>query len=114
MNVSAKLPQDDRYSDWYDRDRDGVDDGPSEHSQIDFILVSRRLWERVAYVTIDHGSPAAQVSDHWPVVLDLSLGSGMEGPLADAGLPFGLRRRPRSPRRDRGVPAVKIRHLASS
>ncbi len=76
VNVCERLPQDDRYSDWYDRDRDGVDDGPSEHSQIDFILVSRQLWERVTYVTIDHGAPAGRVSDHWPVVLDLSLVSG--------------------------------------
>jgi len=73
VNVCATLPQEDRYSDWYDRDGDGIDDGKLEHSQIDFILVSRRLSQRIAYVTIAHTTPAGAVSDHWPIVLDLSL-----------------------------------------
>ena len=75
VNVCATLPQDDRYTDWYDRDGDGIDDGTREHSQIDFILVSRGLAERIAYVTLAHSTPAGAVSDHWPVVLDLSLSS---------------------------------------
>ncbi len=73
VNVCATLPQEDRYTDWYDRDGDGIDDGAREHSQIDFILVSRGLAERVRYVAIAHTTPAGSVSDHWPVVLDLSL-----------------------------------------
>jgi len=28
--------------------------------------------ERIAYVTIAHPTPAGAVSDHWPIVLDLS------------------------------------------
>lgn len=72
-NVCATLPQEDRYSDWYDRDGDGIDDGTREHSQIDYILVSRGLVERVAYVTIAHTTPAGAVSDHWPVVMDLTI-----------------------------------------
>jgi predicted extracellular nuclease len=75
VNVCAALPQEERYSDWYDRDGDAIDDGKLEHSQIDFILVSRGLSERVAFVTIAHNTPAGDVSDHWPVVLDLSLPS---------------------------------------
>jgi endonuclease/exonuclease/phosphatase family metal-dependent hydrolase len=75
VNVCATLPQEDRYSDQYDRDGDGIDDGKLEHSQIDYILVSRGLAERVAYVTIAHTTPAGAVSDHWPVVLDLSIPS---------------------------------------
>ncbi len=73
VNVCAALPQEDRYTDWYDRDGDGVDDGAREHSQIDFVLVSRRLAERVSYVTIAHTTPAGEVSDHWPIVVDLTI-----------------------------------------
>jgi len=61
--------------DWYDRNGNGIDDGTREHSQIDFILVSRGLAEHIAYVTIAHTTPAGTVSDHWPIVLDLSLSS---------------------------------------
>jgi endonuclease/exonuclease/phosphatase family metal-dependent hydrolase len=75
VNVCAMLPQEERYSDWYDRDGDGVDDGKLEHSQIDFILVSRGLAERIAFVTIAHTTPAGAVSDHWPIVLDLLIPS---------------------------------------
>jgi hypothetical protein len=75
VNVCATLTQEDRYTDWYDRDKDGVDDGKSERSQIDFILVSRGLAEHIAYVTIAHTTPAGAVSDHWPIVLDLSIPS---------------------------------------
>jgi endonuclease/exonuclease/phosphatase family metal-dependent hydrolase len=73
VNVCATLPQEERYSDWYDRDGDGIDDGRLEHSQIDYILVSRGLAERVAYVAIAHTTPASAVSDHWPVVMDLTI-----------------------------------------
>jgi endonuclease/exonuclease/phosphatase family metal-dependent hydrolase len=75
VNVCATLPQEDRYTDWYDRDSDHIDDGTREHSQIDFILVSRGLAERIAFVTIAHTTPAGAVSDHWPIVLDLSIPS---------------------------------------
>ncbi len=73
VNVCATLPQEDRYTDWYDRDGDGVDDGAREHSQIDYILVSRALAERVTYVTIAHTTPAGEVSDHWPIVVDFAI-----------------------------------------
>jgi endonuclease/exonuclease/phosphatase family metal-dependent hydrolase len=67
VNVCARLPQSERYTYWYERD--------DEYSQIDFILVSRGLAEHIAYVTIAHTTPAGAVSDHWPIVLDLSLSS---------------------------------------
>ncbi|MCX6092105.1 MAG: endonuclease/exonuclease/phosphatase family protein [Candidatus Bipolaricaulota bacterium] len=73
VNVCAALPQEDRYTDWYDRNGNGIDDGAREHSQIDFILVSRGLADRVAYVTIAHTTAAGAVSDHWPIVMDLTI-----------------------------------------
>ncbi len=73
VNVCATLPQEDRYTDWYDRNGNGIDDGKLEHSQIDFILVSHGLAERIAYVTIAHATPAGAVSDHWPIVMDLTI-----------------------------------------
>jgi endonuclease/exonuclease/phosphatase family metal-dependent hydrolase len=75
VNVCARLPQSERYTNWYDRDDDGIDDGVREHSQIDFILVSRGLADRIHYVAIDHTAPAGEVSDHWPIVVDFALGT---------------------------------------
>ncbi len=73
VNVCAALPQEERYTDWYDRNGNGIDDGKIEHSQIDFILVSPALAERVSYVSIAHTTAAGEVSDHWPIVMDLAI-----------------------------------------
>lgn len=75
VNVCATLPQAERFTDWYDRDDDGLDDGAAEHSQIDYVLVSRGLADRVRYVAIAHTTPAGVVSDHWPIVVDFTLAS---------------------------------------
>jgi len=72
VNVCAQVPPAERYTHWYDRDRDGVDDGGRERSQIDFVLVSHTLADRVTYVAIDHTSPEGTASDHWPVVVDIA------------------------------------------
>ncbi len=72
-NVCARLPQRERYTHWYDRDGDGVDDGTRELSQIDYVLVSRGLAPLVQQVAIDRSYPPGAVSDHWPVVVDFAL-----------------------------------------
>lgn len=73
VNVCAGVPQSDRYTNWYDRDRDGIDDGTRERSQIDHVLVSRGLAARVSAVSIDHSAPSGSVSDHWPIVVDFAV-----------------------------------------
>ena len=68
INLAALIPAAERYTCWYDRDGDGVDDGGSEHSQLDTILISRGLLPYVDDVRIDHSYAAGSVSDHWPII----------------------------------------------
>ncbi len=72
-NVCARLPQRERYTHWYDRDGDGIDDGAREYSQIDYVLVSPGLAALVHQVAIDRSYAPGAVSDHWPVVVDFAL-----------------------------------------
>ncbi len=45
VNVAGSIPQSERYTYWYDENRNGIDDGPEEHSMIDHMYVSRGLAE---------------------------------------------------------------------
>jgi len=74
-NVANLVPQPERYSDWYDRDEDCKDRGGNEHSLIDHVLLSPRLFAR-ATARIDHSyeqTCACIYSDHWPVVVTMDL-----------------------------------------
>jgi len=68
VNVCDRLEQCERYTYWYDRNRNGIDDGDEEHSQIDHIYASRGLIPYLTDVRIDHSYAAGTVSDHWPVI----------------------------------------------
>ena len=87
----ATSVQDQRYTAWYDRDRDNTDDGTSggENSAIDHILVSEKLWGLVSEVDIIHEAPAGVqgevLSDHWPVIVTF----GAPGQVARAGSDAG-------------------------
>ena len=61
-----------RYSDWWDRDQDGLDSGVMEHSEIDHFLVTPGLRSHVQRVWIDHDYNPADVSDHWPLMAELA------------------------------------------
>lgn len=67
--------QDQRYTAWYDKNRDNRDDGTSggENSAIDHILVTQKLWDLVSVVDIIHEAPAGVagevLSDHWPLLV---------------------------------------------
>lgn len=74
FNVAESIPQAERYTYWYDENRNGIDDGPKEHSMIDHIYVTRGLADAILGVRIDHaGYEARTVSDHWPIIVDFSL-----------------------------------------
>ncbi|MFC2079664.1 endonuclease/exonuclease/phosphatase family protein [Candidatus Bipolaricaulota bacterium] len=74
INAAGSIPQADRYTYWYDENRNGVDDGPEEHSMIDHMYVSRDLAEHIVDVRIDHsGYEARTVSDHWPIIVTFGL-----------------------------------------
>ncbi len=68
VNVCDRLEQRERYTYWYDRNRNGIDDGDEEHSQIDHIYASHGLIPYLTDVRIDHSYEARTVSDHWPVI----------------------------------------------
>ena len=68
VNICDRLDPSDRYTYWYDRNHNGIDDGDTEHSQIDHIFVSQGLIPYLAEVRIDHSYEARTVSDHWPII----------------------------------------------
>jgi len=73
-NIAQFLPQDERYSYWYDINGNGVDDGAQEHSMIDHMYVTQSLAELLIDVRIDHeGYAARTVSDHWPVIASFAV-----------------------------------------
>lgn len=75
-NVASLMDAAERYSSWQDLAdanglRNGIDDGASEHSQMDHILMSPRLFAHVHSVYIDHSSDATMVAGHWPLMVEL-------------------------------------------
>jgi len=68
-SAATKVNQTSRYSDWYK-------DGETEYSEIDFILVSPKIYERITRVEFVHTYDKATdyyAPDHFPVVIDISL-----------------------------------------
>lgn len=75
FNVAALVPRHERYSAWWDRNGDCVDEGGKEHTLIDHVLVSAGLVHRIKAVRIVHGYAATcdvdrRVSDHWPILVE--------------------------------------------
>jgi len=72
LNAAQYIPQRDRYTAHWDKNKNGKVDGKKELSSIDHILISKKLSQRIkrAYIAQDHDP--AKVSDHFPVVVDLS------------------------------------------
>jgi endonuclease/exonuclease/phosphatase family metal-dependent hydrolase len=74
FNVATSIPQEERYTYWYDENRNGIDDGATEHSMIDHMFVTRGLADALVDVRIDHvGYEARTVSDHWPIIATFAL-----------------------------------------
>lgn len=71
VNVMADVPQEKRFTSFYDRNEDDVIDW-NEFSAIDHILLSPGLVKRVLEVTYVHSHDPRKVSDHFPVVVTLS------------------------------------------
>lgn len=62
QEVSQNLARSRRYTAVYNTD---------SLSQIDHILLSQGLWANVRNVEIHHGYAPFEVSDHWPVIVDI-------------------------------------------
>eukprot|EP01090_Pellita_catalonica_P006235 TRINITY_DN1643_c0_g1_i1.p1 TRINITY_DN1643_c0_g1~~TRINITY_DN1643_c0_g1_i1.p1 ORF type:complete len:427 (+),score=50.52 TRINITY_DN1643_c0_g1_i1:73-1281(+) len=76
-NVGVGYPFTDRYSAWYDINKNCIDDGGQEHTMIDHILLSPGLtMKKVEYAHVFEASCAAIKSDHWPIVVDIDTSAG--------------------------------------
>ncbi|WP_412062028.1 endonuclease/exonuclease/phosphatase family protein [Rubrivirga sp. IMCC45206] len=71
VTVLGDVPQAERYTALYDRNRNGTVD-PGELSAIDHILLSPALYRRVVDVRYVHSHDPRRVSDHFPVVVTLA------------------------------------------
>lgn len=71
FNLLEFSSQKNRFSAWYDRNKNCRDDGDQEHSLLDHILVTRDLYDSLESLEFHHeydASCASKVSDHWPVI----------------------------------------------
>jgi exonuclease III len=74
-NAASKMAQSERYSDWYDSDSNCATSSQKDYSMIDHVLMSSKIFAKVAKVSIYHGYNeycGKLNSDHYPVVVDLS------------------------------------------
>ena len=105
FNVVGQMAIADRYSDWWDHDTElssanHADDGTAEHSELDHMLLTPGLRDRVTRVWIDHGHNPADVSDHWPLMAQLQRQpasvpwGALDSPSASGSGPDGAARLP--------------------
>lgn len=75
QSIGEKMQQDDRFSDWYDKNAD-CQSTDNEFSQIDHILVTSKLYDHISDVYMYHGYKefcGTYDSDHYPLVVDFDL-----------------------------------------
>jgi exonuclease III len=73
FNASSRVsPESNRWSAWWDKDRNDVRDSMDAVSLIDHILIDKALEKRVTRVEIRHDLHGGEASDHWPVVVELA------------------------------------------
>uniref|UniRef100_A0A6C0ITU8 Endonuclease/exonuclease/phosphatase domain-containing protein n=1 Tax=viral metagenome TaxID=1070528 RepID=A0A6C0ITU8_9ZZZZ len=72
-NVAYRVPQNERFSDWYDSDNNCNTTSTRDYSMIDHILVTNNIDKKIANAFIYHGYKeycGKWNSDHYPVVVD--------------------------------------------
>jgi exonuclease III len=75
-NVAVKIPQNERFSDWWNSDNNCATSSQKDYSMIDHVLVSKNIFDKVKNVYIYHGYEEycdKINSDHFPVVVELFL-----------------------------------------
>lgn len=70
-NVASFIPKPERYTAFYDKNSNGRVDAPKELTSIDHILLSSGLASYVKSAEIAHTYDPKDVSDHFPVVVQL-------------------------------------------
>lgn len=71
-NVLAEVPRVERFTAFYDRNRDDVV-GPNELSALDHLLLSPALYRHVREVVFVQAYDPALYTDHFPIVVNLGL-----------------------------------------
>ena len=72
LNAASRIPQDKRYTCFFDRNKDGEIDPETEYDAIDHVLLSRPLYHRIRDVRILHDHDPRKVTDHFPIVVKLA------------------------------------------
>ena len=75
VNTASLILKDQRYTSHWDKDNQGDVDN-DELSSIDYILVSQDLFQNVESAEIYHNYNPLEVSDHFPVIVDLIISIG--------------------------------------
>ncbi|MDJ0899058.1 MAG: lamin tail domain-containing protein [Xenococcus sp. MO_188.B8] len=73
INTIKFIRKRDRYTSYFDPNRDGEIQPDRELTAIDFILLPNELEDLVQAVTIDQSYDPREVSDHFPVMISLNL-----------------------------------------
>ena len=75
-NIAEQIPQNERYSDWWDSDNNCNTTSKNDYSMIDHVLVTDAIRKNVENVFIYHGYDeycGKYDSDHYPVIVDLTM-----------------------------------------
>lgn len=75
-NAAYKIPQEERFSDWWDSDNNCNTSSIKDYSMIDHILLTDNLISKIETIYIYHGYKeycGKMNSDHYPVVIDFKL-----------------------------------------
>eukprot|EP00730_Choanoeca_flexa_P002574 TRINITY_DN110_c0_g1_i1.p1 TRINITY_DN110_c0_g1~~TRINITY_DN110_c0_g1_i1.p1 ORF type:complete len:373 (+),score=66.24 TRINITY_DN110_c0_g1_i1:3-1121(+) len=79
-NVMNLLPKSERFTAFYDSNRNDRDDGARDRSAIDHILLTKRLYDNITSVKARHELfEADTVSDHWPLMVTVQLEGDSSG-----------------------------------
>jgi exonuclease III len=76
INVASHITPPERYSDWWDSDKNCNTESVSDYSMIDHILVTNEINKLIVNVFIYHGYEeycGKWNSDHYPVVIDFTI-----------------------------------------
>jgi exonuclease III len=75
-NVAETIEQSNRYTEWYDSDKNCNTKSNKDFSMIDHVLATKNIREKIVNVAIYHGYEeycGTYNSDHFPVVVDFEL-----------------------------------------
>lgn len=74
INTMEFVTKENRYTSYYDPNRDGEIQPDKEYAAIDFVLIAPELKSAVRKVTIDRSYDPRELSDHFPIIVTLDLG----------------------------------------